>query len=51
LLNRRAALRALIGALITVLGTSACGQKGPLYAPGEEPEVDQKLGRKGRKKT
>jgi predicted small lipoprotein YifL len=56
-LNRRTALRALVGATITVLGASACGQKGPLFSPedklkelerkrDEERDTDQEAGKK-----
>jgi predicted small lipoprotein YifL len=50
-LNRRTALRAVLGAAITVLGTSACGQKGPLYSPEEKlDERERKRAEKARKK-
>ena len=51
ILNRRTALRAALGAAITVLGTSACGQKGPLYSPEEKlDEPERKRAEKARKK-
>lgn len=51
-LNRRTALRAFIGAAITVLVASACGQKGPLYSPEEKlEELEQKRDEKAKKKA
>ncbi|MFT5450103.1 MAG: putative small lipoprotein YifL [Gammaproteobacteria bacterium] len=42
-LKRRTALRALVGATITVLGASACGQKGPLFRPEDKlKELERK---------
>ena len=50
-MNRRTALRAVLGAAITVLGTSGCGQKGPLYSPEEKlDDLERKRADKARKK-
>jgi predicted small lipoprotein YifL len=50
--NRRFALRACLGATVTVFLASACGQKGPLFSPEEKPEeLERKRDEKAAKKS
>jgi predicted small lipoprotein YifL len=50
-LNRRIALRALIGATVTAVFATACGQKGPLFSPEEKLEELERKRDKEKKKS
>ncbi|MFT5173857.1 MAG: putative small lipoprotein YifL [Gammaproteobacteria bacterium] len=51
-MNRRTALRAIVGAAITAAVASACGQKGPLFSPEEKlEELERKRDKQTKKKS